>query len=328
MQSEKENSIVIIRAVVILLVILGHSIIIYSHKWGLYDTNTTSKFFDILKDYINIVQMPIFFMISGYLLYYTFTSGKLNNLLKFLKAKFLRLIIPFFVFAFCWLLPIRMIIKYEGYNDLSIIQVLINKILLLKDVGHLWFLPALFIMFFISYFLIKMRAKIKSNIATDVFIYCFLTAVSYFSVIIANSIIRQTLYYYCFFVFGFIFNANKLLLTSIYKKLKFIIILVAILAFAISGRFSPLIWIANPFIFMVMYFEMNFENKYLTKISENSFGMYLIHSPLCYITFSLIPNINPLIVLFINFVLFGIFSYIVTFYLRKTFLRVVFGDKK
>ena len=51
----KENSgetlgkIVNLRALAIIIVVIGHSIILYSHKWGLYSTIYNVRFLDILK---------------------------------------------------------------------------------------------------------------------------------------------------------------------------------------------------------------------------------------------------------------------------------------
>ena len=69
----KENSgetlgkIVNLRALAIIIVVIGHSIILYSHKWGLYSTIYNVRFLDILKDWINLIQMPLFLSISGFL---------------------------------------------------------------------------------------------------------------------------------------------------------------------------------------------------------------------------------------------------------------------
>lgn len=63
----KYNKITNLRAIAIFLVVFGHSIIIYSSEWNLYYTQNTCVFFDYLKRVINLIQMPIFFAISGFL---------------------------------------------------------------------------------------------------------------------------------------------------------------------------------------------------------------------------------------------------------------------
>ena len=62
------------------------------------------------------------------------------------------------------------------------------------------------------------------------------------------------------------------------------------------------------------------------RIDRNSFGIYLFHSPLIYITFASIPNANPVIVVFINFVVFGAVAFGLTELLRRTDLKVFIGE--
>ena len=74
----KNLKVVNIRAIAIIIVVLGHSIILYSPYWGIYQTSNKVYIFEVLKDIINIIQMPLFFSLSGYLFYKTI-SKKLND---------------------------------------------------------------------------------------------------------------------------------------------------------------------------------------------------------------------------------------------------------
>lgn len=56
-----------IRAIAIIVVVLGHSIILYSSDWGAYNSAVYYPFLDYLKKFINLFQMPLFFSLSGYL---------------------------------------------------------------------------------------------------------------------------------------------------------------------------------------------------------------------------------------------------------------------
>ena len=62
------------------------------------------------------------------------------------------------------------------------------------------------------------------------------------------------------------------------------------------------------------------------KIDRNSFGIYLFHSPLIYITFVNIPTSHPAIVVFVNLVVFGAVAYGLTALIRKTKLKVLIGE--
>ena len=61
------------RAFAIFLVILGHSSILYT-GWAVMETTRIIPNISVLKNFINILEMPIFMAISGYLFYYTITK--------------------------------------------------------------------------------------------------------------------------------------------------------------------------------------------------------------------------------------------------------------
>lgn len=60
---EKDNRVVNLRALAILLVVFGHSIILYSNSWNLYQTVNECYILDYVKRVINYVQIPLFFFI-------------------------------------------------------------------------------------------------------------------------------------------------------------------------------------------------------------------------------------------------------------------------
>lgn len=72
---QKREDIVSIRAIAILLVAFGHSIILYSSSWSLYETSVQSQVLDHLKNIINMLQMPLFFSVSGFCLVFTMLRG-------------------------------------------------------------------------------------------------------------------------------------------------------------------------------------------------------------------------------------------------------------
>lgn len=63
----RNNKIVNIRALAIVLVVLGHSIILYLSQWDLYTTINSVPILDNFKKVIDIIQMPLFF---PYLVFY------------------------------------------------------------------------------------------------------------------------------------------------------------------------------------------------------------------------------------------------------------------
>lgn len=146
-----------IRALAIFLVVLGHSIILYSTGWDLYETTVSVPWLDMLKQIINIVQMPLFFSLSGYL--FVFTHGKKRGFVHLLKNKALRLLVPYLGIGLCFLLPIRLAIGFTSYQNMKIGDFAL-KLLTSNDVGHLWFLPALFLIFLLGEIILTVLEKI------------------------------------------------------------------------------------------------------------------------------------------------------------------------
>lgn len=65
---------------------------------------------------------------------------------------------------------------------------------------------------------------------------------------------------------------------------------------------------------------------FLEKADKNSFGVYLFHSPLVYITYSLISNASPFLVVFVNLIVFGAVAYLLAELVRKTKLKFLIGE--
>lgn len=93
MLQNKNYKISNLRALAIITVVLGHSIIIYNSFWNIMPTSNTCIFFDKLKNIINFYQMELYFFISGFLFFKT--VGKDITYLSFIKGKILRLLIPY-----------------------------------------------------------------------------------------------------------------------------------------------------------------------------------------------------------------------------------------
>lgn len=76
----------ITRAIAMLLIVLGHALVYSEHCTGIYK-------------FIYSFHVVLFFVISGF----TFSAKK--RFLEFVKGKFLRIMVPYFVWAFLFLIP-------------------------------------------------------------------------------------------------------------------------------------------------------------------------------------------------------------------------------
>ena len=75
MTDKKKNfNITFLRFVAILVVMFGHSIIIYDPNWGYFTSTIKVDSLVYIKHIINIIQMPLYFCISGFVFYYTISK--------------------------------------------------------------------------------------------------------------------------------------------------------------------------------------------------------------------------------------------------------------
>lgn len=315
-----------LRALAILLVVFGHSIILYSSAWNSYVTSRDVPVLDLTKAWINLIQMPLFFALSGYL----YAWGYKRDTLKMLcikKAK--RLLIPYLLAAFLWMVPVKLLAHYPGYAGKTILDIGINGILKGNENGHLWFLPCLFFCFLsgkvICSFLDRLETK-RRAIEGLIWIAALLLSM-------ASEKLTQILYirhFFSFFVWfytGFLMNREfgrmrkKRWMKWTLTALSFV---GSVLALLFPGRlhiFTMLILLVTAFMIIP-----NRHCKAADFFSKNSFGIYLFHSPLIYITFACGAEWNPGIVILINFVLWGGAACLLTLLIRRTPLKIMIGE--
>lgn len=330
-KSKKINN---LRVLAIILVVLGHSIIIYSSNWNLYETLNKVVFLDYLKRFLDIVPMPLFFSISGYLFF--LSHKKYPQIIKFIIKKFKRLIIPFFCIGIFYLLPIRKVIGYSGYIGKSFCELFVNNFLMASDVGHLWYLPALFFVFIISELILFIVEKIPYICKKSEIVFLIVSFILYlegYRISFSYPPLMSAYTYIFWFSLGFFINVRSNLFDSIYKN-KFIEMflvlssLIGLIYYGLNENIILILSLGIRIILIINLFELMTQksNKLLEIIGENSFGIYLFHSPLVYITFCYFPNINPLIMVFINFFIYGLIALILSLLIRKTKLKFIIGE--
>lgn len=314
----RNSKIVNIRALAIIIVVLGHSIILYSKSWGFFESIYDVPILDYLKSFINIIQMPLFFSLSGFLFYYSI--NKKSDFKNFFKKKFKRLLIPFLMIGIFWMIPIKLLIGYSGYQNLTLFQI-ISKLFLGTDSGHLWYLPTLFIIFMIAYFMKKVFNK-----RYELLITLLLLAISYLSIYInIYPYLNQALCYFYYFYIGMLINKHQ------NKKINlYLLIFITFLSFLIMLWFKNIRLLEFAFVtslIILIYQTINGKDIKLMKIiSDNSYGIYLIHSPLVYITYTYLTNANPIIVVVINFMVFGGIALLLSNLIRKSKLKFILGE--
>ena len=322
-----------IRALCIFLVVLGHSIILYSSGWDLYETAVSVPFLDLLKKFIDIIQMPLFFSLSGYL--FVFTHGKKRGFLPLLKNKALRLLVPYLGISVCFLLPLRLAIGYPSYQGMAV-RTFLQKLLTSSDVGHLWFLPALFCVFVLSEIILSAVEKLPGIRNYPALFLCIVSFALYlegYRIGFGYPPLFSAFHYLIWFSLGYFLNVHEALLRKVYRvpgvKWALPALNAGLLVYCLCSDAVQLpISLTTVALCIVNAYGVIPETScaLVEKIDRSSFGIYLFHSPLIYITFANIPNAHPAMVVLINLVVFGAAAYGLTALIRRTKLSVFIGE--
>lgn len=326
----KKEEIIKLRIIAIFLVVIGHSIIIFDHNWGIFVTNNKNVFFYLLKQFINIVQMPIFIMISGYL--FVKSIRKYKNIGDLIIDKFKRIIVPFIIIALFWLIPIRWYVGYTPYVQTGYLET-IQKVFLGIDSGHLWYLPTLYVIFIVGYLLNKIKNK---NVVSHFIIILILWIVSIFSDKVVNIMFLPTICeYLIYFYIGFLAGKREIqpkitkttIITFTIYIISSIIIVVYIKNNYVRNVLRSVVAILGTYSLYCLTLKIK-NNFIIERIDKNSFAIYLLHSPILYIMYKYFANINPYLLVAMNITIAIIAPSIIAEILRKLKLNFIIGEKR
>ena len=98
-----------------------------------------------------MLVLGLWMLISGFCVGFTLRGKK--RFKDFFIKRFSRLVIPYWLVALIWMIPIRLLIEYPGYEGQSFLYILWKNIFLGYDNGQLWYLPTLFFYSLIAWFI-------------------------------------------------------------------------------------------------------------------------------------------------------------------------------
>ena len=133
----------------ILFVVLGHIAMMYTPLSVIPHFANMSSFMAVVKNVIYAFHMPMFIFISGCI--FAFQLEVLHRKITYkslLRSKINRLLVPFFIIGFFWVLPVMSLL---GLRDP--IHYAIDGFILAIDPRHLWYVLMLFWAFLLFFFL-------------------------------------------------------------------------------------------------------------------------------------------------------------------------------
>lgn len=232
-------------------------------------------------------HMPLFFMLSGAVL----ALKPIGTFDKVFKSKVRRLLIPYFVYGWLFMFPMK---RLGNFYDNATLKSALKGFLSGQDSGHLWFLTALFwcVIIFIGIHKAFVKKNINSFYAVLVVCGAIQLLCSYIPIDILG--LKTGLSYIFYFSLGFVFEVERRnnQRWSIQKT-----ILMCLLLFfieLINKKYDLLdsfftIIIGSFFTYIIadlcdrFFYDKITKNRVWNLIIKNLFYVYLLHDPLEYV---------------------------------------------
>lgn len=318
----------IIRPILIVCIVIGHSFAPYSGAWELSEGIKNATLYNWINPLFISFQLQAFVFISGYLYSYQQLSGKIISNRTFIYKKFKRLIIPALFFGIIY----YFLFRFEQ-NNFSILNATIQ---ILSGIGHLWFLPMLFWCFVIIRFFDKIRI---SNIAKLALLFPLAIKGTPIPFGISNAF-----HYVFFFYLGSTIFIHKNSLDNIFCKWKYMILFLFISFWSINFYlknttiidnssliiklcFSLLLFFIGAFGTLLIYsVTIQYTNtrqnisKFIIWGGTICFGVYILHQFILVAIYyySDIPNILGVYLPFVGLIIALVTSAIISNYAIKT----------
>ena len=313
----------------ILLVVTGHITILYDgQSFGLEENRMLSIFCSA----IYLFHMPLFIALSGAIYQIGVEKGKYYEFIPFLKNKLQRIGIPFLAVGGLFLAPTLVWLGMSNKGG-GFLQTEMNVLGCMGEERHLWYLPALFWIFMITWSLNK------ANINTYIlFVLSVLVALCYSLFIDFNFMcISNGIHYLPYFLFGMLIERNK-------DKVDCKMFVVSLVFIGLIGgviKVTSIGWLDNV---MAILFPCTFigillpiakktlpwvkNSKLILMILNQSFAIYLFHVMIIYIVFTFKVNSLPAAIMVpLAFLVSIVGSILIAYILRKLHLQGIIGEK-
>ena len=186
------NEVSFMRPFLLLLLVSYHAFAPWCGSWGLPTGCHGFEPYRWVALFSRAFRLEAFVFVSGYI--FTFqmlAKNKFASFGEFFKSKVVRLLIP------CWFFGILYFLLFKKYVSIYDTVYCIGS-----GIGHLWYLPCLFICFIAQYFLLKRQTNAKITLGV-------LVCLVFLSFVPLPLHLNQPLYFMLFFYGGGLFYQNK-----------------------------------------------------------------------------------------------------------------------
>ncbi|MBQ4399956.1 MAG: acyltransferase, partial [Alphaproteobacteria bacterium] len=239
-----------------------------------------------LSGWVYGFHMPLFFMLSGAVL----NLKPLKEFDAFCLTKIKRLIIPFFVYGFLFMLPVKFLGRF--YTATSILPAY-RAFSGGGESGHLWFLPALFWCMIAFVSLRKILLHFNINSVGILLLIAGLIQLTYKNLPFDFFSLKSGLSYIFYFAAGYSFELVREKVESVPKNILVLLFFFYTLILYIDYQYSVFGKFANIFVrsFWIVllsrvcgiFFDGVYNSNLFQILNRNLFNIYLFHDPLDYI---------------------------------------------
>jgi fucose 4-O-acetylase-like acetyltransferase len=299
-ESRKANrSLARLSGIGILLVVLGHSEgvsveqvieVACQNRWY-------AAFLEIIR-WIYTFHMPLFFFLSGWLFHYT-NGDRDIRYATFIKAKFLRLIVPYLVLSTV-AFPVKVILaKFASRPVAFSVQDFVHQVIFSwhNTIIFFWYLPTLFLMFLAAPFLLRKRMG-----ALHAALLLLASIAAYVEFDNRNLSgpwaflnVAGALHNFIFFASGF--ATDRFALSTHVRKCGVFCLPLSVFGFAFCSRDWQLcnLLLALAGIAMCWWLSHQVRNEWLARVGDYSYEIYLFSwfpQRFCRILFGQILQVN------------------------------------
>ncbi|SEK44702.1 Acyltransferase family protein [Pseudobutyrivibrio ruminis] len=239
-----------------------------------------------IASWVSLFVLQVFFMVSGAML----AIKPLASFTKLVKGKAKRLLVPYFLVGWLYMLPLK---KIAGFYDSEGFINALRGFITGEDSGHLWFLPALFWGILALAIILKVlqRLKIESPYAALIiagviyFVYDYLP----FDVLELKSGLSYLLY----ITIGYVFEIERQKFERLNLKNTLLILAIVVILEILDIKFHVLNLFAIEMVgALLTYIVADLVDRAIPKIHDtkvwkyiirNIFYVYLFHDPLNYL---------------------------------------------
>ncbi len=295
----------------------------------------------ILTRIIARIAVPFFFIVTGF-----FLASKLKDSKKGVINNYIKKIGIIYLINIIIYIPFNI---YGGYFSRNTIYKFILDIFINGTFYHLWYLPALMLGIYITYFLYS-KFKIKYTIIITLLLYMVgLFGDNYYGLIENNKVV-ETLYSY---IFNFVdYTRNGIFFTPIFialgfflsnnidklrnMKYKKIYLIISFILLIVEGiithkfnlvRYDSMYIILIPTIYFLFINLLSIKCKSNKNLRNISMYIYILHPIVIILLQNIAKHINGLKLIISNSVILFILVFSITYLVSWIFTTVKIGKK-